>query len=710
MLLHLRLVRITGLLFLFVVAPVLAAQYPDKACSLAACDLPHDPRVCAEALPLPSEEMKKDPRNGLNRYEEKLERFLRNLCHRDPSWARDKRIRNTGPYIATLTGSSWQGQGHGVHPAVVMYYSPEMFTWLERNRGARRPAQPEPIPDGAIIIKEMYSPPAERHTGCIECLRPTPEGITLMVRDGTASRDGWFWGWYGWPALQLDDPPPPSNALPNMGFAAYCLNCHASAESFSTFSALDNIAGQPGEPFNYLSQSFFTEKTLPTHHRLVALAADAVTRLGQPRHGYDPAMLAGFQLGTATPPSWDNVVKMPSEAYDHVWTKGEKATGFLTSDQCVGCHDAGSTGLQFDMTVPAPYWLPQWRDKLINLSPYGEWRSSPMGLAGRDPIFFAQLESEGAFHPQYAQTAQLVCLQCHGIMGQRQFNLEHDCDFTGQPFLRKFLDPASYATDFDPPARFAALSRDGISCQACHRYTMTRKVCDGLGLDQALCTALENTAPPDPAQNRCVQKQRQFETTGLKGFAETFVGNYPTMAPDRVIGPFPDPKRKPMEHALGLAPEHSELMKQSEVCGSCHTIYLPVFNDQGQCVKRTYEQTTYPEWVFSAYRTSGYGSPEGAGADPQSCQDCHMANHYDGTKITSKIASIEEVSNFPQMAHTLPAEELDLQPRQDYARHTLVGLNVFFLEMAQQFPDILGIRTQDPMLVARGVPPLSTLR
>ena len=33
----------------------------------------------------------------------------------------------------------------------------------------------------------------------------------------------------------------------------------------------------------------------------------------------------------------------------------------------------------------------------INVSPYGEWRWSPMGLAGRDPNFFAQLEGELAY-------------------------------------------------------------------------------------------------------------------------------------------------------------------------------------------------------------------------------------------------------------------------------------------------------------------------
>ena len=46
------------------------------------------------------------------------------------------------------------------------------------------------------------------------------------------------------------------------------------------------------------------------------------------------------------------------------------------------------------MTTPGPENL------LVNLSPYGTWRTSPMGLAGRDPIFFAQLASETqTFHP-----------------------------------------------------------------------------------------------------------------------------------------------------------------------------------------------------------------------------------------------------------------------------------------------------------------------
>jgi len=79
---------------------------------------------------------------------------------------------------------------------------------------------------------------------------------------------------------------------------------------------------------------------------------------------------------------------MPPETYDSVWPKpGEQtaASQFVTSDQCLGCHSAGGTGLQYDMTQPGP------GGKLINISPYGTWRGSPMGLAGRDPNRLVEL-------------------------------------------------------------------------------------------------------------------------------------------------------------------------------------------------------------------------------------------------------------------------------------------------------------------------------
>ena len=78
----------------------------------------------------------------------------------------------------------------------------------------------------------------------------------------------------------------------------------------------------------------------------------------------------------------------------------------------------------------------------------------------------------------------------------------------------------------------------------------------------------------------------------------------------------------------------------------------------------------------------------------------------DGSPTKSKIASIQEYSNFPQAEFTKAPHEIDLPVREGYARHTLVGFNIFLTKMAQQFPDVLGIRTQDPMMGSKGIDPL----
>ena len=139
---------------------------------------------------------------------------------------------------------------------VLVWYSPEMYEWLKTNRpdhGAAPEAQS--VPDGALIIKEMYTSPAAACTSIPwERLRPTAQGAAVMVRDSQASQDGWFWGWFGWTGWQPDWPARANSPYPNMGFGQYCTNCHASAADNQTFSALKNIKGEPGEPLVFLSQ------------------------------------------------------------------------------------------------------------------------------------------------------------------------------------------------------------------------------------------------------------------------------------------------------------------------------------------------------------------------------------------------------------------------------------------------------------------------
>ncbi|MFL5103795.1 MAG: hypothetical protein ACJ8E5_24615, partial [Xanthobacteraceae bacterium] len=175
--------------------------------------------------------------------------------------------------------------------------------------------------------------------------------------------------------------------------------------------------------------------------------------------------------------------------------------------------------------------------------------------------------------------------------------------------------------------------------------------------------------------------------------------------------PFQEPKKKSMKHAIGNDPEHNANVLSSELCGTCHTVHLPVLH-RDQTIGHSYEQTTYPEWAFSAYRTGSTPDgplPFGPGAQAQSCQGCHMPNKdARGNPYRSKIAAIQEYTNFPQAEHALPPADIDLPTRAGFAQHTLVGLNVFLLKMAWQFPDVLGIRRADPMLSTMGIDSIPT--
>jgi len=654
--------------------------------------LPQDPALCARLAPV----IRQPGALPLEKYEEALGSFLRSYCHRDEAsgWKRDKRVRDTGPFTATLQDGQWAGAYHGTHAPVVIWYSPEMLAWMKANRPVETtpPETAAPIPDGAVIVKEMFPAPAAACAG-VDPVRLLPtSGAAVMVRDRAASQDGWFWGWFGWSGWDPDYPPDATNRYPYMGFGQYCVNCHGSAQDNHTFSSLRNVEGEPGEPLVFLSQHFFNPKPVESHHRLVSLPTDDAPRLGQPLYVYNRDFTAAVGAGRLPRPTWETVSRMPSETYDNVWVQAGTVTAasqFVTSSQCIGCHDAGGTGLQFDMTAPNPHG-----DNLLNLSPYATWKTSPMGLGGRDPVFYAQLASEAeTFHPQASPLVQDTCLGCHGIAGQRQYKIDDPTECKSSHFLRAYTRAVPYPKD-DPLAPYGGLARDGITCTSCHRM-------------------LPGEGPENPAmgqpQNRCLKERQDFLNPDNRGFAKTFTGSFLVGPPDELFGPFEDPKTRPMEAAFAIKPVQSMAVRSSELCGSCHTVHLPVMSD-GKVIGHTYEQTTYPEWAFSAYRTGETpqgGLPSGAGPLAESCQGCHMpSKDSSGKPYRSKIAGIQEHSNFPETEYALGGKDIDLPVREGFARHTLVGLNVFFVKMAQQFPDVLGIRTQDPMLVSKGLDPL----
>jgi hypothetical protein len=703
------------------------------------------PEDCSAPLPLPS-----DFPFEKSRYEIILGRFLKAGCYLKLNWHHDKQIRPTGPTVAGLGGSDphfpqWVTTTLGTHSTVVVYYSPDVYRWMceqdaahERRFGAEcRRTCPEcrldgkapvrPIADGSMILKLMYGNTTEQHLEHPEVPAGDSNMMALMVRDSHGGKDGWFWG--SWDpqateASQLDWPPPANLPYPWMGFGYYCANCHASAKNEFTFSSLNNVLGDPDTflKFYFQDQPPIAGEpqqpaleTLSPHERFEPLQDleskiessgpawnkipwpnPKVIRLSQPYTDYSSEFLKTFGAHIITPPGPREITRlyMPPEVYDHVFSGPDGPPLFLTSDQCVGCHAAGSTGLHYDMTVQQAT-QPAYT-QLINIAPYGEWRGSPMGLAGRDPVFFSQLETEQTAHPALARLAPDVCLHCHGVMGQRQFCLDqfkgdpkkaaavcNNTDLLGlnqdsqpivprQLFSREALNAIPFRATTEQQkkdARYGGLGRDGISCATCHHIDIDEK------------------AP----------------------IGNTFTGDFKAGAADAIHGPFDNPQQVPMNHTLGANPVEYPLMLSSKVCGSCHSVVLPVFDGDKPYVRPgpkkpevIIEQATYPEWVFSDFRDGG--------PTPRSCQSCHMASSYPGlpAPLSTKIASIQEASNMPQTENRQPQSAIDLNPRSPYGRHTLVGLNVFFNQFAQQFPDVLGIRVQDPMLGGKGVAPLTT--
>src|SRR5262249_55675784 len=195
---------------------------------------------------------------------------------------------------------------------------------------------------------------------------------------------------------------------------------------------------------------------------------------------------------------------------------------------------------QYDMTEPGP------GDKFINISPHATWRSSPMGLSGRDPVFYAQLASEtGTFHRGSVEKIEDACLGCHGIGGQRQFAIARFAERQRcEPFGRAQVN----AEPVDPKARrshaaaYGALARDGITCNACHQMTLGE--------------AARAQHAGDP-QNACIAERQAFLTPDLKGFARTFTGSFYLDAPSVLYGPFENPKPVSMKNAIGIAPKHN---------------------------------------------------------------------------------------------------------------------------------------------------------
>jgi mono/diheme cytochrome c family protein len=644
----------------------------------------------------------------------------------------------------------------------------------------RKEPREGPVPPGAMIVKEMFTAPATIYQQIKEIAAQSDDcdpadvsklinelitSWTVMIKtsDDSGPADGWYWGNPGAPARgesiqqaikkQLDDY---SHALYS-GFGLGCIRCHASAEDGAfTFSALRNIEGfeEGANLLDFVTDNSWRNKGYLSKHLPIDLMSETCLNdslvqalmmlpaplrpwenadmpmwasfLNQHRPMVDPSQsfVTNDRYPTVNPEfaatfpnvNIKNPLKVrafPTQWADHVVPRAAKAQPYITSDNCLGCHGGlGGDPSGVDMFVQTG---PEYGDG-YNISEYGEWRWSPMGLAGRDPIFYSQLESEMVLLQQDSKTRGLLkgslkdnmeqvsntCLSCHGAMGQRQLTLDAREDKTLDSifrveyvYLSQKLTKNAPAPPYQEYHEYGELAREGISCTVCHHIN----------------------APSEAQVNNWKPQAKSWITASTPKELAYFLfhnntGRYERGPTDELFGPFKDVATLPMQNALEMTPVYNEFTSNSQMCGTCHTINLPnigmdtarypVLNaaEQNPALKNynhSIEQATFLEWQNSAFAK---------GATLQSCQDCHMPNNFktlDGSvdidQVSTRIATIQ-TTGMPEVEYEAPENEIHVPLRENYKRHELVGLNVFLLEMFDQFPDVLGVAEKDIMTYA----------
>lgn len=597
------------------------------------------------------------------------------------------------------------------------------------------------------------------------------------------------------------------------GTAMPCMRCHASAESELTFSDLANVEridGVPGTSESPLifrvddswrTKAYFSNSSLKAimdnpnvqqlmqstvednsdnpnyakyeaieteldkliHNEAVNLADHSIRNNVVPLPQYplksqDSGFLKQFPLKDTPDPIIPNKTWVfPPQWMDHVEMPADHNTAYITSDNCVGCHGGlpGSPNRDV-MFVPSP--TPEVKGETqqgYNVSEFGEWRWSPMGLAGRDPIFHSQLESEMALlkrdatldmnHPDsppllaasLSVSQQAVtdkCLTCHGAMGERQLRMDiADKAHKGAPqpatansglasdeiksdfkidyfYLPEALTAAEQTHQKDQGvaqyAKYGALAREGISCMICHRID---------GPSDTEVNAWNPGTEWLPENLSETNKELAYNLFHRSS------GEFKLGPLGEVFGQFDDVQVHPMQNALRLTPKANDYTSNSQMCGNCHTINLPNIGAQEdrfpvltaaaetpfKDYKHSIEQATFVEWQNSASGVTKQEREElGFNSDVpfKSCQDCHMPTGFESVDgnikvqpLTTQIASIQD-SSYPAVGHSLANEDINIPVRDDYKRHTHVGLNVFLLSMMDQFSEtLLGVSKSDYM-------------
>ncbi len=240
------------------------------------------------------------------------------------------------------------------------------------------------------------------------------------------------------------------------------------------------------------------------------------------------------------------------------------------------------------------------------------WRSTMMANAARDPAWQAKVASEVARRPASKDVIEKKCATCHTPMAETQAEV---IDTSVALFGVGFLDPAH-------PLHEAA--QEGVSCSFCHQIRA-----DNLGAPESFSGGYEVDASTEP--------------------------------PDRIVyGPYENPFGRPMQMHTGYLPAFGEHTSSAALCATCHNLFTPYVDANGQIAGEFPEQTPFTEWQHTAFNQSGV-----------TCQACHMPEAKGGVVIS-----------------LMPGR---LSPRAPFFQHQFVGGNSFMVTLLRDHAGELGV-------------------
>ena len=267
---------------------------------------------------------------------------------------------------------------------------------------------------------------------------------------------------------------------------------------------------------------------------------------------------------------------------------------FQTSDRCVACHNGLTTKSGEDISIGL------------------DWRPSMMANSSRDPYWQASVRRESVDHPEAMPAIEDECSVCHMPITHLQAKGEG----------RKTEIFAHLP--FNPDNKDNVAAEDGVSCSVCHQI------------------AKEKLGTP-----------------------ETFNGAFKVDDPEKgdqrsEYGPFvidAGHERVMQCSTGGFVPTEAAHIRDSALCGTCHTLYTQALGPGGKEIGNFPEQMPYLEWLHSDYPAKS------------SCQSCHMPEVHEDVPVTSIMG----------------------QPREGMHRHEFVAANFFMQHMLNEYRGDLSV-------------------